>query len=133
MDFKIVKLMFLKKRLRSNGVTEAEVSVVVHRIEDLLKEHVGRPFKIGKTDNPKKRTYKYANEGYSILKTVFEHPCLDVINDMEKYLIHYFEIKEATNDDIINENDGGAGRRSDSIMHMHYIYITIKTTNNEDL
>ena len=129
MNFKIVRLMFLKKKLRSNGVKEAEVSVVVHRIENLLKEYVGRPFKMGKTDNPKQRTYKYANEGYSILKIVFEHPCLDVIDDMEKYLIRYFEIKEATCDDITNVNDGGAGRKSESFRY--YIYVTIKTNNNE--
>lgn len=63
---------------------------------------------------------------YPIFKVVFSHPSLDVIDKMEKCVIRYFKITEATEDDIVNVKDGGAGRRTRSAMY--YIYITIKKT-----
>lgn len=122
--------MSLQGKLNSNGVSENQISEVVRQIEDLLKEYKDQPFKIGKTDNPKQRVYQYTREGYSILKTVFEHPCLEVVDNMEKYLIRYFDMKDETTDDIINVNDGGGGRKSESLTY--YIYVTVKKNNNED-
>ncbi len=122
--------MSLQEKLRSNGVSQAEILEVVQRIEKLLKVYIDKPFKIGKTDNPQQRVYEYTNEGHSIFKTVFEHSCLEVIDDMERYLICYFDLKGTTTDDIINVNDGGGGRRTES--PTYYIYVNIKTDNNEN-
>jgi hypothetical protein len=123
-NFKKVRLMAILRNLDEREITDKEALVVIDRVEQLLDEYRNCSFVIGKTDNPNRRENEYALMDYPIFKVVFSHPSLDVIDKMEKCVIRYFKITEATEDDIVNVKDGGAGRRTRSAMH--YIYITIK-------
>lgn len=110
--------------------TIEEALATVNKIEDLLKGYKNTPFIIGKTNNPNQRDDAYDLKEYHIFEVVFSHSSLYAIDEMEKCLIRYFKIEETTADDITNENDGGAGRKTDSLMY--YIYVAIKTNNNEN-
>lgn len=129
-DYKKVRLMVILKAISAKKITIQEVLEVVNKIEDLLKEYENTPFTIGKTDNRNRRDDEYDSKGYLIFEVVFSHPSLDAIDEMEKCLIRYFKIEETTADDITNVKDGGAGRKSDSLMY--YIYVAIKTNDNEN-
>lgn len=110
--------------------TIEEALATVNKIEYLLKGYKNTPFIIGKTNNPNQRDDAYDSKEYHIFEVVFSHSSLYAIDEMEKCLIRYFKIEETTADDITNENDGGAGRKTDSLMY--YIYVAIKTNNNEN-
>ena len=101
--------------------TIEEALATVNKIEDLLKGYKNTPFIIGKTNNPNQRDDAYDLKEYHIFEVVFSHSSLYAIDEMEKCLIRYFKIEETTADDITNENDGGAGRKTDSLMY--YIYV----------
>lgn len=125
-----VRLMAILKTISAKEVTIQEVLEVVNRIEELLKGHENTPFKIGKTGDCNRRDNEYDSKGYLIFEVVFSHPSLDAIDEMEKCLVRYFKIEETTKNDIVNVNDGGAGKKSKSLMY--YIYVTFKTNNNEN-
>ena len=129
LNFTKVRLMAILNELDAREITNTGALGVIDRVEQLLDEYRNTPFVIGKTDDPNRRENEYALKDYSIFKVVFSHPSLDAIDEMEKCLIRYFKIEETTADGIINENDGGAGRRSEGLMY--YIYVAIKPNDNE--
>ena len=129
-NFTKVRLMAILNKLDAREITNKEALVVIDRVEQLLDEYRNCSFVIGKTDNPKQRDDAYESKEYRIFEIVFSDASLGAIDEMEKCLIRYFKIEGTTADDITNENDGGAGRKSDSLMY--YIYVAIKTSNNEN-
>lgn len=129
-DYRKVRLVAILKGLSAKEITIQKALAAVNKVENILKEHENIPFIIGKTDNPNQRDDAYKSKGYHIFEAVFSDSSLDAIDEMEKCLIRYFKIEETTADDITNVNDGGAGRKSES--PIYYVYIAIKTNNNED-
>lgn len=121
--------MSIMWRLGLKKITIKDALRTVYAIKHFLREYADRPFIIGKTDNPKRRDNEHDQKGYLIFEIIFTHPSLDAIDEMEKCVIRYFKITETTEDDIANVKDGGAGKRSEN--NMYYIYVAIKTKNNE--
>ena len=129
-NFTKVRLMAILNELDAREITIKKALATISKIENILKEHENTPFIIGKTDNPKQRDASYDSKKYHIFEIVFSDSSLGAIDEMEKCLIRYFKVEGTTADDITNENDGGAGRKSDSLMY--YIYVAVKTSNNEN-
>ena len=124
-DFRKIRLMALMYNLNAKGITEKEVSEVIRQLISIIKEYPNKGFKIGKTDDPERRENEHKNEGSSIFKIVFGNPSLEIVDDMERFLIRYFDTKEDTEENLANQKDGGGGRRSDKNMYYNYVIIKL--------
>lgn len=90
------------------------------KIEAILSDKELTNFKIGKTDNLKRRMREHEKDGYTNFYEIAECNSLEELNNLERDLISYFK----TNSKCANENEGGGGSISESVKY--HIYLITK-------
>ena len=90
----------------------------IAKIKSFLDDNV--EFKIGKTDDLKRREHHHKGEGYANLNVIAECTTLEEVDKLEKDLITFFKNYSTCK----NENDGGGGNTSES--EKYYIYLVTK-------
>ena len=99
-----------------SGFLDFKYLRAIVKIRSILSDNV--EFKIGKTDDWKRREREYLNDGYTNFYIIAECTNLEEVNNLEKGLISHFKRRTACR----NENDGG--RLSES--EKYYIYLVTK-------
>lgn len=90
----------------------------ITKIKSFLSGNV--EFKIGKTDDLKRRERQHKSEGYTNLYVIAECTTIEEVDKLEKDLITFFKNYSTCK----NENDGGGGNTSES--EKYYIYLVTK-------
>lgn len=96
---------------------------ITQTIDEILKNHIGKPFKIGKTGNPENRT---DGDQYREIKTItkffvlYQHTSKDVISDFELYYIRKY--KELFPRRCLNKSQEHGGNMV-SLDGYYYVYL----------
>ena len=77
-------------------------------------------FKIGITNNPKRRAKEYRNSDYRLMHILYKTNSIGHARELEKILIKQF--RDKWNKRLENSIGGGGGRTSDG---MYYLYVVV--------
>lgn len=102
-------------------MNEKKVRAIV-KINALLKDEKIEKFKIGKTDDLKRRLKEHEKDGYTEIYLIAECNSLEEVNKLETELINFYKNKTTPN--CANKHEGGNGRISES--EKYYIYVVTK-------
>ena len=107
-----------------NVMVDFEFLRAVNSVHKFLEEKKISSFKIGKTNDPKRRQSEHAQEGYSVFGIIKNCNSIQEMNDLESKLIRHFRIMKGCGliyQDIENGRDGGGGDVGKDINYCVYI------------